>query len=283
VTAEGDLLTVDRTHPDFPGMVVSLGALGIVTRVTLDIEPTFDVRQDVYRGLTWDVALAEFEAITSSAYSVSLFTNWLGASIEGVWFKTRLETGQTGQMPPTMFGAAAEVQESGLVERGDNMTVQGGIPGPWSERLPHFRLDLTPSNGDEIQTEYFVDRRDAAAALTAVRDLGSEIAPHLLITELRTSAADDLWLSMATGRPSLAIHFTWKNQPEAVAALNPRIEAALAPFGARPHWGKVNSVESTDIAARYPKLAAFADLAERMDPQHRFRNAYLQRVLGLSD
>ena len=283
VAGDGQLLEVDRTHPQFEGMVVSLGALGIVTRVTLDIQLTYDVRQDVYQALPWDVALAEFEAITSSAYSVSLFSDWRGDSIQGAWFKTRLAAGETGSMPSTMFGAMAAITETSLADGENNTTVQGGIPGPWSERLPHFRLDSTPSNGDELQTEYFVDRRQAPDALAAVRALGEFIAPHLLITELRTVAADGLWLSPATGRPSLAIHFTWKNEPAAVARLVPRIQAALAPFDARPHWGKVNTMTAVDIAPLYPRLPEFAALAERMDPQHRFRNSYLDRVLGLAD
>ncbi len=283
VTGAGHLLEVDRSHPQFAGMVVSLGALGIVTRVTLDIQSTFDVRQDVYTDLPWDVALAEFEAITSSAYSVSLFTDWRGDTLQSAWFKTRLGTGDSGSMPSTMFGALAATTETSLAEGENNTTVQGGIPGPWSEHLPHFRLDSTPSNGDEIQTEYFVDRRTAPDALAAVRALGESITPHLLITELRTAAEDDLWLSPANGRPSLAIHFTWKNEPDAVARLVPQIQAALAPFDARPHWGKCNTMTATDIEPLYPKLPEFAALAERMDPEHRFRNAYLQRVLGLAD
>jgi xylitol oxidase len=283
VTGEGQLLEVGRSHPQFDGMVVSLGALGIVTRVTLDIQPTFEVRQDVYVDLPWHVALAEFEAITSSAYSVSLFTDWRGDTLQSAWFKTRLASGESGSMPAAMFGAPAAMTETSLAEGENNTTVQGGIPGPWSERLPHFRLDSTPSNGDELQTEYFVDRRQAPGALAAVRSLGESIAPHLLITELRTTAADDLWLSPANGRPSLAIHFTWKNEPEAVARLTPQIQAVLAPFDARPHWGKCNTMTVADVAPLYPKLPEFASLAERMDPQHRFRNAYLERVLGLDD
>ncbi len=283
VTGEGQLLEVGRSHPQFDGMVVSLGALGIVTRVTLDIQPTFEVRQDVYVDLPWHVALAEFEAITSSAYSVSLFTDWRGDTLQSAWFKTRLASGESGSMPAAMFGAPAAMTETSLAEGENNTTVQGGIPGPWSERLPHFRLDSTPSNGDELQTEYFVDRRQAPGALAAVRSLGESIAPHLLITELRTTAADDLWLSPANGRPSLAIHFTWKNEPEAVARLTPQIQAVLAPFDARPHWGKCNTMTVADVAPLYPKLPEFASLAERMDPQHHFRNAYLERVLGLDD
>ena len=283
VTGEGHLLEVDRSHPQFEGMVVSLGGLGIVTRLTLDIQPTFSVRQDVYADLPWDVALAEFEEITSSAYSVSLFTDWRGDALQLAWFKTRLLAGESGTMPSTLFGALAATSETSLAEGENNTTVQGGIPGPWSERLPHFRLDSTPSNGDELQTEFFVDRSVAPEALAAVRELGESIAPHLLITELRTVAADDLWLSPAAGRQSLAIHFTWKNEPDAVARLTPEIQAALAPFDARPHWGKWNTMTAADLEPLYPKLPEFVALAERMDPQHRFRNAYLERVLGLAD
>jgi xylitol oxidase len=284
VTGGGALLDVDRAHPDFDGMVVGLGALGIVTRVTLDIQPTFDVRQDVYLDLSWDVLLADVEAVTSSAYSVSLFTNWIGDTLGQLWLKTRLTDGEPGALPESMFGAAAaRGRERPIADGDDNMTVRGGIPGPWSERLPHFRLDSTPSNGDEIQTEYFVDRRDASAALSAVRELGEAITPHLLVTELRTVAADDLWLSTASGRPSLAIHFTWRNQPGAVRGLLPRIEAALAPFDARPHWGKWNGLVAAGIAPLYPRLPHFAALAERLDPQRQFRNVYLERVLGLEN
>ncbi len=158
----------------------------------------------------------------------------------------------------------------------DNVTQQGGEPGAWSLRLPHFRLDRTPSNGDEIQTEYFVGRQDATAALSAMRELGDRIAPHLLITELRTVAADDLWLSPAYGRDSLAIHFTWLNRPTEVHALIPDIEAALAPFAPRPHWGKVNHV--VDAAASYPRVTDFRALAARLDPEGKFRNGYLERA-----
>ena len=283
VTGDGELLAVDRSHPEFDGFVVALGALGIVTRVTLDIQPTFDIRQDVYNDLPWSSVLSGFEAITGSAYSVSLFTTWVGDSIPAMWLKTRMDAGEPTTMPPTLFGAVAaspDPQRS-IADGGDNMTVFGGIPGPWSERLPHFRLDSTPSNGDEIQTEYFVDRARSSEALSAVRQLAEAIAPHLHVTELRTVAADDLWLSPAYRRESLGIHFTWKNEPEAVRALLPRIQAVLAPFDARPHWGKWNSLEAPDVAALYPRAADFARLAEQLDPRHRLRNPYLARVLGL--
>ena len=159
-----------------------------------------------------------------------------------------------------------------------DLTEQLGIPGAWCDRLPHFRLDATPSNGDEIQTEYFVARSDAAAAVSAVRELAAGIRPHLMVTELRTVRADDLWLSGASGRDTLAIHFTWANHPEPVRALLPRIEAALAPFGARPHWGKWHTMDAATVAAVFPRLAEARAVFERLDPQARFANDHLRRL-----
>ncbi len=246
VTATGELLRVRRGDPDFDGMVVHLGALGIVTRVTLDLQPSYLVRQDVYDELPWEALLSDFEAVSSAGYSVSVFMDWLGPTARSVWVKSRMDAGR--DIPDSLLGAVRDLGSKGVLDPvDDNVTQQGGVPGPWSLRLPHFRLDRTPSNGDEIQTEYFVARADAAAALAALRELRDRIAPHLLITELRTVAADDLWLSPAYGRDSLAIHFTWKNQPDAVDALLDPIEAALAPFAPRPHWGKVTHV--VDAAA----------------------------------
>jgi xylitol oxidase len=150
-----------------------------------------------------------------------------------------------------------------------------GIPGPWYERMPHFRMNFTPSSGREIQTEYFVGRDHGYAAIRAVEELRDHISPHLFITELRTIAADDLWLSMAHGRDSMAIHFTWKPEPEAVNAVLPLIEAKLAPFHPRPHWAKVYTMPPATLDAEYPKLGDFKAMVKEYDPQGKFRNAYM--------
>ncbi|SDZ50645.1 FAD-binding protein [Herbiconiux ginsengi] len=287
VNGRGDVVHVSRADPRFEGMVVALGALGIVTRLTLDIQPSFRMRQDVYLDLPWDAVLGSFDEIVSAAYSVSLFTDWTGSSLKQVWLKSRLPAAGSGlsavSVPEDFFGAhpAGDKVMSPAGDDIDNTTVQGGVPGPWSERLPHFRADVTPSNGDEIQTEYFVSRSDAVAALTAVRALADRIAPHLLVTELRTVAADSLWLSPAYQRESLAIHFTWRNEPEPVRALLPAVEAALAPFDPRPHWGKWFAMGAAEIGPKYERAADFRALVAEFDPQGRFRNAYLERVLAL--
>ena len=282
VAADGSLVTVRQGEPDFDGLVVGLGAYGIVVRVTLAIEPSYLGRQDACRGMPWQVVLDDLEGVTGAAYSVSLFTNWLGDVVQTAVAKTRMDAvaggaGWGAEVPLTWHGAERLTALSIFGDVDDNTTPAGGDIGPWSERLPHFRFDGTPSNGDEIQTEYFVDGAEGASALRAVRALGEQIAPHLHITELRTAAADELWLSGSYGRPTLAIHFTWKNEPDAVHALLPKIEAALAPFAARPHWGKVNTVDAETLAAVHPRLSDARALFERLDPEGMFSNGYLEQ------
>ena len=279
VSADGSVREVRHGDADFPGSVVGLGALGVLVRVTLAIEPTYLVRQDVYRGLAWEDLLADVPAVTGAGYSVSVFTDWAGDRIGQVWVKQRVQ-GAEEPVPDEWFGAQRETSgRAQIIESAEDNTTQLGVAGAWSERLPHFRLDATPSQGDEIQTEYFVGASDAADALRAVKALGDRIRPHLLITELRTIAADTLWLSPAAERDSLAIHFTWRNTQDAVLEVLPDIEAALKPFGPRPHWGKLHTMTAVDIAPQYPRMDQMLDLIARMDPTAKFRSAHLDRVL----
>ena len=278
VTASGELLTLRRGDADFDGAVVSLGALGIVTRVTLDIEPTFDVRQDLYDDLAWSALLDDFDAVTSSAYSVSLFTDWLGDTIGTTWIKSRADAAAP---PQSLLGAPRQPAGRHMLPGHPvtNVTRQGGVPGPWNDRLAHFKLGFTPSNGDELQSEYLVPRRNAVAALEAVRSLGPRIAPLLLITEVRTMRADSLWLSGAFETDAVGIHFTWKPLEAEVRLLLPAIEALLLPLGARPHWGKVFTAGSDALEELYPRLGEFAALAARLDPARKFGNAFLERTV----
>lgn len=280
VNASGELVRLTRAERDLDGAVVSLGALGIITRITLDIEPTFEVRQDLYNNLPWATLLADFDAVTSSAYSVSLFTNWLGPDLGIAWLKSRTDA----PVPPaTLFGATAQVVDEHMLPDtpATNTTVQGGIPGAWSDRLAHFKMEFTPSNGDELQSEYLVPRANILAALIALRELGPKIAPLLLITELRTMAADRLWLSGAYETDAVGIHFTWKKLPTQVGNLLPEIEAALLPLRARPHWGKVFAAGVDAVAPLYPRFGDFRELVAKHDPDGIFRNDFLRRKLGL--
>ncbi|MGJ9374118.1 SMP-30/gluconolactonase/LRE family protein [Nesterenkonia sp. CF4.4] len=272
VLADGSLRTFRRGDADFDGAVVSLGALGVVTTLTLDVVPSFEVRQDIYDGVSWGGVLENFEELTGAAYSVSLFTRWVGEDFGLVWMKS------TQEPPAEVLGVTARREDIGLAGGPPEFaTEQGGRWGSWDQRLPHFRLDFTPSNGDELQTEYLLPRENAVEGLRRMRALSSEIEPLLLISEIRTMAADDQWMSGASGRETVGFHFTWLQREEEVAALLPRLEEQLLPLGARPHWGK--RFATTDIASFYPRVGDFTRLAQELDPKGTFRNAFLNDLL----
>ena len=278
VTSTGDVVEARRGDPGFDGMVVGLGALGAVTRVTLDVEPEYEVRQRVFEGLPWDVLDEHFDAITASGYSVSLFTRW-GDGIEQAWVKSR----EPERVGADLFGAPAATADRNPIPGLDavNCTAQLGRPGLWCDRLPHFRSGFTPSSGEEIQSEYLLPRRHAAAAIDALRALGPAMRPLLQVAEIRTTAADRLWMSPHYGRDSIGVHFTWKRDQPAVERVLAELEAALAPLAARPHWGKLFLATAGAIAPLYERLHDFARLAERLDPRGAFRNDWLERhVLG---
>ncbi len=277
VGADADLHDVRRGDADFDALAVGLGAYGVTVAVTLDVVPAYRVRQDLYVGVSWKAALADYAAITGAGYSVSVFTRWEEPSTGYVWVKTRLDD-DSHAVPATLLdGVQAGAGDSPLV--GENITEIGGVPGPWMLRLPHFRLDTEPSFGDEIQSEYFVSRTDAPAALAVVRDaFTDEMRSHLIVSELRSAAADDLLLSGAYQRDSVVIHFTWYNHPDAVAAAVEVVEAALAPFAARPHWGKLHRYDAAGIAAVHPRIADARAVFERLDPTGMFSNAHLERI-----
>lgn len=282
VTSEGDLLCLSRGDDDFAGMVVGIGALGVVTRLTLDVQPSYLVRQEVFEHLAWDVLFDQFDTVMSSADSVSLFLDY-GVDVGQVWTKTRVEPDDPRPRMDHLLGAraAARTVHPVLGFSAENCTEQLGVPGCWMDRLPHFRLDAIPASGAELQSEYMVPRRSAVAALRVVRDLAPAIRPHLLTSEIRTVAADDLWLSSAYGTDTVCIHFSWKPDLNAVNGIMPSIEAALAPFDARPHWGKLFAATARDLDARFERLPDFRRLADRLDPRRAFRNAFLERhVLG---
>jgi xylitol oxidase len=279
VTAAGETLAVARGAPDFDGMVVGLGALGAVTRVTLEVEPAYQVRQRTYQGLGWDRLFEHFDEVTSAGYSVSMFTRW-GGTVEQVWVKSRV-TEAPEEVRGELFGAAAATVDRHPILGIDpvNCTRQLGVPGPWSDRLPHFRMGFTPSSGEELQSEYHLPRRHAAAALASLRALAGSIQPVLQVSELRTVAADRLWMSPQQGRDTLSVHFTWQPDRAAVERVLVEVEAALAPFGARPHWGKVFLADAATIAPLYERAGDFARLAGRLDPGGVFTNAWLRRHL----
>ena len=278
VTAAGDIVKLSRKDGEaFLGAVVNLGALGVITKVSLDIQPTFQMRQYVYENLPLTEMKNHFDAIEGSGYSVSLFTDWQKQRINEVWIKSRVEPDQAFDAPPEFFGAKRATRNLHPIAElsAENCTEQMGVPGPWYERLPHFRMGFTPSAGKELQSEYFVPRQHAVEAILAVEQLRDQVSPHLLISEIRAIAADDLWLSPCYQQPCVTIHFTWKQDWPAVRKLMPIIEKELAPFNARPHWGKLFTTSPRQLRSIYKKLPEFIQLAKQYDPQGKFRNEFL--------
>ncbi|MGO4212128.1 D-arabinono-1,4-lactone oxidase [Terriglobus sp. YAF25] len=261
---------------------MALGALGVIIRITLAVVPTFQISQIVYENLSFDQLEHNLDAIFGSGYSVSLFTDWQHHRATQVWLKQSITGSTTPALPPLFYGATLQKTKLHPLagHSPENCTEQLGVPGPWYERLPHFRMNFTPSSGAELQSEYFVPRAQAYKAILAVEQLRDKITPHLFITELRTIAADDLWLSTAYKRDSVAIHFTWKPEEKAVRSVLPLIEEKLAPFDARPHWAKVFTMSHQRLSQLYPRLNDFRALAAQYDPNRKFLNAYLQNVFG---
>ncbi|MCB0210582.1 MAG: FAD-binding protein [Anaerolineae bacterium] len=287
VTADGSVVVLSRDQhgEQFQGAVVGLGGLGVITKLTLDVIPAFTVRQNVYEDLPLTQLVDNFDAITSSAYSVSLFTDWRDSTINQIWQKRLVEDGEPFEPEPELFGAVpAPTHRHPIREVSPvNCTEQMGVPGPWYDRLPHFRLEFTPSNGEELQSEYLIPRRHAVAAIQAIDRWGDQIAPLLFISEIRTIAADNLWLSPCYQQDCIAIHFTWKQNWPAVRQLLPLIEEQLAPFEARPHWGKLFTMPATRMPSLYEKLPDFQQLLQTYDPQGKFRNAFLNTyIFGMS-
>lgn len=277
VTAEGEVRHIDRTNPAFNALVVGLGLGGIVYQYELKIEPTFEIRQVIYPKIPLDVLQRSFDQIMGSAYSASYFTDWGSDQVGNLWCKFR-----DGEVIPESLGGCAKADKKyHPIPSVDPVacTDQLGEAGYWHERLSHFKLEFTPSVGEEIQTEFFVDRKNAAAAIEAVSKLGAEITPLLWITELRTIAADDLWLSGSYQRDTLAIHFTWKKD-DAIYPVIEKVEAALRTFNYRPHWGKVFTADAQYLKSVYPKMSEFQALMQALDPGKKFENTFTRKTVG---
>jgi xylitol oxidase len=276
IDGTGKPVTLSRGDDDFAGAVVGLGALGVVTALTLDVVPSFELRQYVYDTVPRAAVDEHLLEMLGDGYSVSLFTDWTGLDIshawlkrteprDGDWYGARLADGPRHPVP----GMPAQ-----------NSTEQGGVPGPWHTRLPHFRMEFTPSSGEELQSEYHVPREQALAAINAVAEIREQVAAVLQVCEIRTIAADDLWLSPNYRQDTVALHFTWIADTDAVLPVVAALEAQLAPLGARPHWGKVFTTDPSAMRALFPRFADFRDLVRRHDPAGTFRNAWLDAILG---
>ena len=277
MTADGELQWFDRSDPRFPALVVSLGALGVVTRLRLSVEPQFQVRQDTFVGLSWAQLTASLGPILQSAYSVSVFGRWVGDGPDHVLLKSRMDEVRD---VPTVPGAEriGDTRHPSWFsgELSEKVTEQGGTPGLWSDRLPHFRMGFTPSSGAEIQSEFFVPFQHGAAAVDALLHIGERIAPALIVSEIRTVAADEQWLSPTSGRDSVGFHFTWRPDTPAASAAVDAVQEALAPFDPRTHWGKLFTYAGR-LDAAYPRLDDFEVVRRELDPSGMFLNDFLRR------
>ncbi len=280
VTGTGEVINLSRAKDGdkFNGAVVGLGALGIITKVTLDVQKSFQVRQDLFQDLPLKQMTEHFEEIMSSGYSVSLFTDWQKQIISQIWVKRKVEA-DTKPMGAEFFGAKAATKNLHPITAlsAENCTDQMGVAGAWYERLPHFKMGFTPSSGEELQSEFFVPRQHAVEAILALEKKRDLIGPQLMITEIRAIAADNLWMSPAYKQDVIAIHFTWKQHIPEVMALLPMIEKELEPFQYRPHWGKLFTIAPSVLHKRYDRFNDFLNLTKEFDPQGKFKNDYLNR------
>ncbi|MFD2202021.1 FAD-binding protein [Shivajiella indica] len=285
INAKGELIQLSREDGDvFNGAVVGLGALGLVTKVTLDLVPTFEVAQVVYRNLPMEALKDNFNAIMSMGYSVSLFLDWKTNLINEVWVKKKLQKGETPDFPKELFGAPMASENVHPVESisAESCTEQLGIPGPWYDRLPHFKMEFQPSAGKELQSEYFIPFAKAYEALMAVNEIADQISPHLFISEIRAIKGDNLWMSTCYQQDSVAIHTTWKQEIPEVMALLPKMEQKLAPFNPKPHWGKLFTIPYETLNERYSRMDDFKGLLEVHDPNGKFRNDFINKnIYGL--
>jgi xylitol oxidase len=280
--ADGQLINLSReNNPDiFDGVVVSLGGLGIITRMVLDAQPTYDARQDIFLDLPLENVIENFDEIMSSGYSVCLFTKWQNDILDQAWIKRRVDQPVDDLGREFFGGKMCDRNIHPIIDMSaEACTDQMGKVGPWYERLPHFRINAMPSAFDELQSEFFVPIEYAGDAMRSIAKLGDKFLPYLYISEIRTIAADNLWMSQFYKRPSVAIHFTWKSNWPEVQKLLPMIEAALAPFSIRPHWGKLYTIDAKAIQKSYERFPDFLELLRTYDPEGRFRNAYLNRII----
>jgi len=285
VTADGDIVTVGRGAEEarLDGATVHLGALGVVVSLTLELVPAFRMRQHVFEDLPLEVLDDHLDDLLSAAYSVSLFTDWREPKLTQVWLKERTD-GPDPAVPGAPWFSARPADGPRHPIRSmpaDNCTQQLGVPGGWFERLPHFRADSPPSSsGDELQTEYLLPREHATAALSALAGVRERLHPVVQVCEVRSVAGDGLWMSPAYRRDTVAIHFTWVPDVPAVLPAVALVEDRLAPFGPRPHWGKIFTMRPEVVRERYERMPDFADLVRQYDPRGKFSNSYTDRYLA---
>jgi xylitol oxidase len=280
VNAAGDIVSLskEKNGGEFSGVVVGLGSIGIVTKLTLDLLPSFKMRQMVYMNMPMSELEKNFESIMSAGYSVSLFTDWKNKNINQVWIKSKVDGNETGEITAEFHGAKVATKNMHPLEdlSAENCTEQMGVAGPWYERMPHFKMGFTPSSGKELQSEYFIPLENAYEGMLAIEKLNAKVSPHLFISEIRAIPADDLWMSPFYKKTCIAFHFTWKQEWNEVQKLLPLVEEALAPFNPRPHWGKLFTLKPGVLQSRIERLNDFKVLLKKYDAAGKFKNEFIE-------
>ncbi len=281
VLESGSILTTDRENSsDFPGFIVSLGALGVFTKYKLKIVPSFSIRQVVYENINIESIANNFDLVFDRAYSVSFFSNWAQNSTGQIWMKFLDDSKPFNISSDWIDGNLAKVKQHPVkINDASPCTDQLATSGKWLDRLPHFKLNSSPVSGDEVQTEYLVDRRYVKQYISELAEIGDEIASKVYTTEIRTIKADDLWLSGAYERETVGFHFTWRKSDSLVNFL-PKIESILGKHDGRPHWGKLFDVPKDKLPSRYPKFSDFEVLLQKYDPNKKFRNNFINKYFS---
>ena len=278
ILSSGDKFVIDRKNfAQFSGFVVSFGALAVFTKLTLKIVRSFSVKQVVYENVPIQSVLENFNEIFDRPYSASYFSNWSPKNTGQIWMKF-LDDDKYPELQSKAYGGNLALSNQHPVKVNDpgNCTEQMGVAGKWLFRLPHFRLNSSPASGDEVQTEYLVDRDHVQGYINELTKIGEDIAARVYATEIRTISSDDLWLSGAYGRETVGFHFTWKKSPE-VKDFLPEIENILGKNNGRPHWGKLFSTPRAQLIDRYPMYEEFRQLIQKYDSGNKFRNKFIEQ------
>ncbi|WP_419819330.1 D-arabinono-1,4-lactone oxidase [Glaciibacter flavus] len=293
VTADGELLRVSETENAelLPAAALGLGALGIIVDVTLQLEPAY-LLQAVERPEPLDAVLESYLERCSDSDHFEFY--WFPHTATGLTKTNTRLPGDAERRPLGRFGRWVddEVIANGayraLCAVGTLAPASVPATARLAERVSGNRdfTDHSPSVFVTNRTvrfremEYALPRAEIPAAVREIRALIESRGWRISFPiEVRAAAADDLWLSTATGRESgyIAVHRYYREDPTEYFAA---VEQILREHGGRPHWGKLHTLGSDELRTLYPRFDEFTALRDRLDPTGVFANRYLHRVLG---
>uniref|UniRef100_A0A915D0Y3 FAD-binding PCMH-type domain-containing protein n=1 Tax=Ditylenchus dipsaci TaxID=166011 RepID=A0A915D0Y3_9BILA len=283
VLADGSVVQYSKGQNDteLAAATVGLGALGIVTQVTLQAQPTYNLAINVFENMDMSVLDTQLYNITHSGYAINMWSTFgTPGVLDQVWITTKVDSNGVnayGNVSQLYGAPAATAQSSPIAALPPTYVVpQMGIVGPYYERLTDYDLGLSGQEGQQTQSEYYVDFDDFVPALKALQTLSAEINAVVYVALFRITEKDELWMSPQYKKTTMAIHFSWQPKLDQVMALLPKIEAALAPFNPIPHWGKLYTLKPEQYLPLLPKYPEWREQVELHDPTHKFRNKWLE-------